>query len=354
MKPLLMRALLGEETERRPLWIMRQAGRCLPEYRELKTRFTFEEMCADPALAAKVTMMPLERFRLDAAITFADLISPASALGVEFRFDPGPIIAKPLTTAAEIRALHVPDRDEIAPEVAAAQRLIKPQLEDHQALLGFAGAPFSLAAYLVEGRGKQGFPRLRAMLAEDEVLFGELMATIAKLSARYLTAQYEAGCDAVQVFDSWGGLLSLRDWTAHVRPHIVDLLTELRTNNVPTIFFANDAPHLAESMSELPSDGLALCWRNDLPGLRAKLGEHTGPNAQTGTKALQGNLDPAILLAGPEKTREAALEFIARMPRRGHIFNLGHGIMPDAPLESIEALIETLRSEATQATGVQA
>jgi uroporphyrinogen decarboxylase len=349
-----MKALLGEETERRPLWIMRQAGRCLPEYRELKTRFTFEEMCADPALAAKVTLMPLERFELDAAITFADLISPASALGVEFRFDPGPIIAKPLTTATEIRALHVPEKGEIAPEVAAAQRLIKPRLQPHQALLGFAGAPFSLAAYLVEGRGKQGFPKLRAMLAEDAVLFGELMATIAKLSARYLTAQHEAGCDAVQVFDSWGGLLSLADWTVHVRPHIVDLLTELRSNEVPTIFFANDAPHLADSMAKLPSDGLALCWRNDLVGLRARLGEHTGPNAQTGTKALQGNLDPAILLAGPEKTAEATRAFIARMPRRGHIFNLGHGIMPDAPLESISALIETLRAEESTTAGAEA
>lgn len=346
MKPLLLRALHGEETERRPLWIMRQAGRCLPEYRKLKETYTFEEMCADPSIACAVTMMPMERFELDAAITFADLISPASALGVEFRFDPGPIIAKPITTAKEIRALRVPSKDEIAPEVAAAQRLIKPKLKPDQALLGFAGAPFSLAAYLVEGRGKAGFPKLRAMLAEDPVVFGELMATIATLSARYLTAQHEAGCDAVQVFDSWGGLLSLRDWTTHVRPHIVNLLQELRGNGVPTIFFANDAPHLAASMAELPSDGLALCWRNDLPGLRASLGEHTGPNAETGTKALQGNLDPAILLAGPEKTRAAAKEFIARMPKRGHIFNLGHGIMPEAPLDSIAALIETLREEA--------
>lgn len=354
MKPLLLRALLGEATESRPLWIMRQAGRCLPEYRKLKETHTFEQMCADPQLACDVTMMPLQRFDLDAAITFADLISPASALGVKFRFDPGPIIAKPITTAAGVRALRVPSKDEIAPEVAAAQRLIKPKLKENQALLGFAGAPFSLAAYLVEGRGKAGFPTLRAMLAEDPVVFGELMATIATLSARYLTAQHDAGCDAVQVFDSWGGLLSLRDWTTHVRPHIVNLLTELRSNGVPTIFFANDAPHLADSMADLPSDGLALCWRNDLPGLRARLGEHTGPNNQTGTKALQGNLDPAILLAGPDKTRVAALEFLARMPKRGHIFNLGHGIMPETPLESIQSLIETLREEASETAGAQA
>lgn len=347
MKPLLLRALMGEETDRRPTWIMRQAGRFLPEYRELKTRYTFEEMCADPELACEVTMMPLKRFDFDAAITFADLITPASALGVKFRFDPGPIIADPIDTPGEIRALTVPSGPEIAPEVAAAQRLIKKQLKPDQALLGFAGAPFSLAAYLVEGRGKQGFPLLRAMLAEDPVVFGELMAKIALLSARYLVEQHKAGCDAVQVFDSWGGLLSLADWRVHVKPHIVDLLTHLRDAGVPTIFFANDAPHLAREMADLPSDGLALCWRNDLVAMRATLGEHTGPNAETGTKALQGNLDPAILLAGPEKTAAAAKAFIDAMPRRGHIFNLGHGIMPGAPLESVAALIETLRAEAS-------
>jgi len=348
MKPLLLRTLLGEETDRRPVWIMRQAGRFLPEYRALKERFTFEELCADPHKAAEVTLMPLRRFNLDAAITFADLISPAAALGIGFRFDPGPIIAKPLTTAAEIRALVVPEAEEIAPEVAAAQRLIKPELKPDQALLGFAGAPFSLAAYLVEGRGKQGFPSLRALLASDPATFGHLMATIARLSARYLTAQHAAGCDAVQVFDSWGGLLSLDDWGVHVRPHIIDLLSELRTKGVPTIFFANDAPQLARSMADLPCDGLALCWRNDLPALRAELGPHTGPNAATGTKALQGNLDPAILLAGPEVTAEATRKFLAEMPRRGHIFNLGHGIVPTTPLESVAALIETVAADASQ------
>lgn len=346
MKPLLLRALHGEETERRPLWIMRQAGRFLPEYLALKERYTFEELCADPALAAEVTMMPLRRFDLDAAITFADLISPAAALGVEFRFDPGPIIAKPIRTAAEIRALRVPSGPEIAPEVAAAQRLIKPQLKPGQALLGFAGAPFSLAAYLVEGRGKQGFPLLRAMLAEDPVVFGELMATIAELSAGYLVEQHRAGCDAVQVFDSWGGLLSAADYNAHVRPHLVDLLTHLREQGVPAIFFANAAPQLVPTLHDLPADGLALCWRNDLPAVRASLGAHTGPNAQTGTLALQGNLDPAILLAGAERTRAAAEAFIAAMPRRGHIFNLGHGIMPTTPHESVAALIEVLHAEA--------
>ena len=344
-KPLLLRALHGEETDRRPAWIMRQAGRFLPEYRALKQRYTFEEMCADPALACEVTLMPMKRFDFDAAITFAYLISPAAGLGVEFRFDPGPIIAKPITTAAEIRALVVPDGPSIAPEVAAAHRLIKPELRPDQALLGFAGAPFSLAAYLVEGRGNHGFPKLRALLAEDPVVFGELMHKIALLSARYLVEQHKAGCDAVQVFDSWGGLLSLADWMEHVQPHIVDLLTHLREAGVPTIFFGNDTPHLAREMAKLPCDGLSLCWRNDLVGMRAELGPHTGPNAVTGTKALQGNLDPAILLAGPEKTAAATRAFIAKMPRRGHLFNFGHGIMPEAPLESVAAMLEVLRAE---------
>ena len=337
MTTLFMKALRCEETPRRPLWIMRQAGRFLPEYRALKEKYTFEQLCADPDLAVEVTMMPLRRFPLDAAITFADLMTPAAAIGVDFRFDPGPIIGKPVRTAADVEALVIPEGEAIAPEVQETQRRLRKELKPEQALLGFGGAPLSLAAYLVQGRGgKDKFPALRAMLISDPKLFSDLLAKLSRLVARYLIAQHRAGCDAVQVFDSWAGILSRADWHAHVRPHLVDLLEEVGRAGVPRILFAHGAPHLIDDYAELPSEALACCWLTDLPALREKVGYG---------KALQGNLDPAALHGGPETTRKAAEAFLARMPRRGHVMNLGHGILPDTPVESVQALLEVVHAE---------
>jgi uroporphyrinogen decarboxylase len=333
---LLLRTLRGEEVERRPLWIMRQAGRFLPEYRALRAENSFEELCADPELAADVTLMPIERFALDAAIVFADLVTPASALGIDFHFDPGPVIDEPLRTRAAIEALSVPADDEIAPTVAATHRIVKERLAGRASLIGFVGAPFSLAAYLVEGRGRSGFPTLRRLLYEDPVAFDALMTTLVDLCAGYGRSQHAGGADVIQVFDSWAGLLDVRTWTAHVRPHLERLLTALGDAGIPRVYFAHDAPHLADAAATLPTEALALCWRADLPALRKR----TRPDI-----VLQGNLDPTILLAGPEATTTAARDFLARMPARRHVMNLGHGILPETPLESVQALIEVLHSE---------
>lgn len=341
MNQRFLRALRGEELDRRPLWIMRQAGRYLPEYRALRAENSFEELCASPELSAEVTMMPMERFPLDAAIVFADLMTPVAALGIDVYFDPGPVVDDPLRSAAAIRALRVPDGAEIAPEVPATLRLVKERLAGRANLIGFAGAPFSIAAYLVQGRGGKDFVHLRALLREDPIAFGELMEKLAVMSARYLVEQHRAGADVVQVFDSWAGLLSLPEWEEHMRTHLEALLVELRAQGVPTIFFANGAPHLAEAHASLPSDGLAVCWRTDLGRLREKLGPHHGAG-----KALQGNLDPACLLAGPEATRRGTEKLLASVPARGHIANLGHGITPEVPIESVQAMIETVHAEA--------
>ena len=339
MSKLLLQALRCEATPRRPLWIMRQAGRFLPEYRALRAKASFEEVCADPEIAAEVTLMPVRRFNLDAAIVFADLLSPVAALGVNFRFDPGPVLARPVASRAALAALAEPAAAEVAPEVYAALRLVKRELDPGTALLGFGGAPLSLAAYLVQGRGATGFPALRALLAADPVLFGDILARMARLVSAYLIEQHRAGADAVQVFDSWAGILSRADWILHVRPHLLALLETLGEAGVPRILFANAAPYLAPDYAALPSEGLALCWRADLPALRTRLGD---------TKALQGNLDPAVLLAGPEATRRGARTLLERMPARGHIVNLGHGITPDAPLESVQALIDVVHEEAAR------
>jgi uroporphyrinogen decarboxylase len=336
MTGLLLRALRGEPTERRPLWIMRQAGRYLPEYRALRARHRFEELAGNAALAAEVTLQPLARFPLDAAIIFADLMSPVGALGLGVKFEPGPVVDRPVRTGRDVAALREPRSDEIAPEVIAALRLVKPRLAPGIALLGFAGAPWSLAAYLVQGRGSPGFPALRAMAAGDPGLIGDLLARLTRLETAYLAAQVAAGADAIQLFDTWAGILSRAQWQRLVRPSLVQLLADTASLGVPRILFVQDAPHLVDCYAELPAEALAVDWREDLAGLRNRI---------PASRVLQGNLDPAILLAGPEATTGAAKDLLRLVPARGHVVNLGHGILPETPLASVQALIETVHAE---------
>jgi uroporphyrinogen decarboxylase len=333
---LLLRALARENTPRRPVWLMRQAGRYLPEYRALRAEHAFQELASSPALAAEVTLQPLARFPLDAAIVFADLMSPVSALGIPFTFSPGPVLERPLRTREAILALRVPSPAEIAPEVAATLRLVRARLPQGAELVGVAGAPWSIAAYLVEGRGGKDFPHLRALLAEDPALLGTLLATLTELVAGYLVEQHRAGAGTVQVFDSWAGLLSEADFAAHVAPHHRRLLEHLAAARVPAVYFAQGAPHLAAAHAALPAVGLATCWRSDLGSLARRFGRE---------RAVQGNLDPAILLAGPEATAAATRALLAAVPRRGHVVNLGHGLLPETPLESVAALVEVVRAE---------
>jgi uroporphyrinogen decarboxylase len=332
----LLRTLRGERNDRRPLWIMRQAGRYLPEYRALRAQHSFEALAGDAALAAEVTLQPIARFPLDAAIIFADLMSPIPALGIPVRFAPGPVIERPVRTAADVDALREPEPGAIAPEVSAALRIVKRELAGRAALLGFAGSPWSLAAYVVQGKGSPGFPALRALAAADPGLLDALLTRLTDLVVRYVRCQAEAGADAVQIFDTWAGILSLEAWTRLVRPHLARLLRETDALGVPRILFVQDAPHLAEAYGALPAEALAVDWREDLALLRRRLGAD---------KALQGNLDPAILLAGPEATVRAARALLAHVPAAGHVVNLGHGIMPETPIDSVHALIETVHAE---------
>ena len=336
MNDRLLRVLRGEAVDRRPLWVMRQAGRYLPEYRALRAKHTFEQLSGNAALAAEVTLQPLARFPLDGAIIFADLMSPVGALGLSVRFDPGPVLAKPVRTAADVDALADPSQAEIAPEVQQALVIVKRELRGHATLLGFAGAPWSLAAYLVQGRGSPGFPALRALAAGDEGLLTALLSRLTDLTVRYVRAQAAAGADAVQVFDTWAGILSAANWTRLVRPHMVRLLDETRALNIPRILFVQDASHLIQHYAALSAEALAVDWREDLVALRQSVGP---------AKALKGNIDPAILLAGPDATRRAASALISRVPARGHVVNLGHGIMPETPLESVHALVDVVHAE---------
>ena len=332
---LLLRAIAGEELPRRPLWIMRQAGRYLPEYQRLRREHTFKELSRSPQLAAEATLLPLQRFALDAAIVFADIMSPLPALGVDFDFDPGPVVANPIRSRAAVDALPDVDAAALGPEVMAALRLVRARLADDVALLGFCGAPWTLAAYLVEGHSVTGFPTLRAFAAKEPAALGALLGKLSEAMAAYVIAQSKAGADAVQIFDSWAGALALADWQRLIRPHLVDLLNAIGRAGVVRILFLQNAPHLADAYAELPAEVLGVDWRLDLAAMQCR---HAG-------RVLQGNLDPAILLAGAEATRTAARELLHRTSARGHIVNLGHGILPQTPVASVEALVQAVHEE---------
>jgi uroporphyrinogen decarboxylase len=314
---------------------MRQAGRYLPEYRALREKHKFEELATNAELAAEVTLQPLARFPLDGAIIFADLMSPISSLGIEVRFDPGPVLAKPVRTKGDVDALRVPPADEIAPEVAEALRIVKYELNGRATLLGFAGAPWTLASYLVQGKGTPGFPALRALAYRDPGLLDALLTKLTDLVIAYLGSQARAGAQAVQIFDTWAGVLSSHDWNRLVRPHLERLLRGTVDLGIPRILFLQDASHLVREYAGLASEALAVDWREDLAAIRLVYP----------AKSVQGNLDPAILLAGPEATTAATRALLARVPRRGHVANLGHGVFPDTPIESVRAFIDAVQQE---------
>lgn len=337
---LLLKTMRREPTPRRPLWIMRQAGRYLPEYRKFRESHGFKALAENPDLAAQVTMMPMHRFPLDAAIVFADIMSPLPAIGVEFDFDPGPVVANPIRDERGIDRLRAAEPEEVAPEVIATLRLVRAELGEEKALLGFCGAPWTLAAYLVEGRGVKDFPTLRRFAAERPELLEKLLGRLSALMAEYLIRQAEAGADAVQVFDSWAGLLSLEDWRRLIKPHLEALLAAVGAAGVPRIVFLQNAPHLVEEYAGLPAEALATDWRCDLGLLQRKYSD----------RAVQGNIDPAVLLAGPDVTGARALALLDRVAPTGHIVNLGHGILPTTPLTSVEALVEAVHCESPSET----
>jgi uroporphyrinogen decarboxylase len=332
---LLLKAIRRERVPRRPLWIMRQAGRYLPEYRAFREQHSFKALAGSPELAAEVTLMPLKRFPLDAAIVFADIMSPIPALGIEFDFDPGPVVANPIRDARGIERLREPDPETIAPEVIEALKLTRAELPPETALLGFCGAPWTLAAYLVEGKGTKDFPTLRAFAAAEPLLLDRLLARLTNLQIHYLRRQADAGADAVQIFDSWAGLLSLASWEKLIRPHLTTLLEAAGRSGIPRILFLQNAPHLLDAYASLPAEVLGIDWRVDLSDVQKRYPQ----------RAVQGNLEPAILTAGAAATRAAARELLAASDPRGHIVNLGHGILPQTPIASVEALVEAVHSE---------
>jgi uroporphyrinogen decarboxylase len=311
---------------------MRQAGRYLPEYRAIKERSSFLEMTRTPELAAEVTLQPLRRFPLDAAIIFSDIMTPLEALGVEIEFKPGPSIAQPLRSREAIDKLTL--QDEIAPFVGDALRLVRAELAPDVALIGFGGAPLTLAAYLVEGGGSKEYEHFRQFLRAQPAAMHALLEKLTELTIRYLQMQVEAGAQAIQLFDSWAGLHDERTYREFGLPYYKRIMDSLADSGASRIFFALGASHLMDAVAEVPCEVVGVDWRTDLGAARALL-----PG-----RALQGNLDPAFLYADSASLASEATRILEAGRGGAHIFNLGHGIWPTTPIDAVAHLVETVHA----------
>lgn len=334
MTDRFLRACRRQPVDRTPIWIMRQAGRYLPEYRELRARVDFLDLCRTPELAAEVTLQPLRRFPLDAAILFSDILLPLDAFGIAMTFSPGPKITEPLRSCAQVEALQARPAAAAVPFVADAIRILRRELDGKTPLIGFCGAPFTLAAYLVQGEGKEGFGAIKRLMYHEPATLELLLEKLARAMIDYLRLQIQAGVQAVQIFDSWAGILCRADYVRFALPAVKQIVEGVRDLGVPIIYFINGAPHLIEAAASAGAGVLGLCWRTSLDQAAARVKPEV---------ALQGNLDPHVLFADAAAIRERATDVLVRVGGRpGHIMNLGHGILPDTPIASVETLIEVV------------
>ncbi len=337
----LLRALRREETAHVPIWLMRQAGRYLPEYNATRARAgSFLGLCADPELATEVTLQPLARYPLDAAILFSDILTvpDAMGLGLAFAEGEGPRFERPLSDEAAIRALEVPDLARLQ-YVFDAVASVKRALDGSVPLLGFAGSPFTLACYMIDGEASGDFGRTRRLLYARPDLLQRVLAINADAVGSYLIEQVRHGADAVMIFDTWGGLLAADAYVRFSLAHIERVLADLRRacGSVPTIVFTKGGGQWLEQIAASGCDGVGIDWTTNIGAARARIGARV---------AVQGNLDPQVLLAGGEAIeREARAVLLAAGPQPGHIFNLGHGVLPQTPPENIATLIAFVHAE---------
>jgi uroporphyrinogen decarboxylase len=329
--PLLVRAARREQVERTPVWFMRQAGRSLPEYRELRKRFDLFEVCRRPELCADVTLQPVAAHGVDAAVMFADIMLPVLGMGVDVELveNVGPVIDRPIETMADVERLNMPEPEEAVPFVVEAVRLVRGALESERAVIGFCGGPFTVAGYLIEGKPTREFVRTKQCMYGAPEVWHALMEKLADTFAAYVRAQVKAGADVIQLFDSWVGALSVADYRefgALYSRRILDAVT------APTIHFGTGTAHLLGDMAEAGGDVIGLDWRVPIERGWELVGFDRG---------VQGNLDPALLL-GPFDRVEAATDAIlaAVGGRPGHIFNLGHGVLPDTDPAALRRLVE--------------
>ena len=323
--------------DRPPVWLMRQAGRYLPEYRRVREGTSFLEMCSDVERAVEVSLQPIDLVGSEAVILFSDIFVPIPAMGVEVDFAPGPTLATPIRTRAQVEALIATDPRESVPYVFEIIRRLRTALAEREVpLLGFAGAPFTLAAYMVEGGGSRLFPVLKAMMYREPEVLRELLARLVDLVVDYLNAQIEAGAQAVQLFDTWAGILGPEEYRDWIVPSHREIAERIDRSSAPLILYVNGGAHVLDDMLDAGSDVISLDWRVDMAEAARRAGSRL---------SVQGNLDPCALAAGPEEIRRRVEEIArAARPARGHILNLGHGCLPETPVEGVRAFTDAARS----------
>jgi len=317
--PLLVRAARREPVERTPVWFMRQAGRSLPEYRELRRKWGLFDIVGQPELCAEVTLQPVRRHDVDAAVMFTDIMFPVLGMGVDVELveNVGPVVRAPIATAADVERLVVPEPEEAVPTILEAVRLVRAELRPDQAVVGFCGGPFTVAGYLVEGKPSREFLEVKALMYREPIVWHALMEKLADTFAAYVAAKVRSGADVIQLFDSWVGALSPADYDEFVAPYSRRILDAV---DVPTIHFGTGAVALLPAMAAAGGDVIGLDWRVELD---------RGWELAGADRGVQGNLDPAVLLAPWERIEAAVDDILHRAAGRpGHVFNLGHGVLP--------------------------
>jgi uroporphyrinogen decarboxylase len=334
-EPLFISACYCKPTSRTPVWIMRQAGRYLPEYRKIRSQVDFLTLTKTPDLAAEVTLQPIRRFDLDAAILFSDIMTPVEGMGVGMEFNPGPIVSDPIRTASQIDALRVPDADENVPFVAETIKIIRQELPSSIPLIGFAGAPFTLFTYLVEGQGSKTFSQARSFLFSEPELSLRILEKLTDVMIGYLRTQAQAGAQALMIFDSWAGLLGVEDYRAFAYPSVCRIIKSLGHLNIPLIYFPNQGASLLGTVKDCGADVVGIDWRTSLSAAREVLGSEV---------AVQGNLDPMALFSS-KKDLGSKIDNVLKQggSSPGHIFNLGHGIDRMTDPDRVAFLVERVR-----------
>ena len=331
-----LKACRREPVDATPVWLMRQAGRYMKEYRDIRAKYDFLTMCKKPEVAAEITLQPIDALNVDAAILFADILLPFEGMGIDLEFakGEGPVIHNPVRSMADVANVRVIEAEEATPYVAEAIKILRRELENRVPLIGFSGAPFTLASYVIEGSGSRDYRHAKAMMYEAPQAWHALMEKLAEIVTRYLKMQIAAGAQAVQMFDSWVGALNPNDYREFVMPYSKLVMDNLADAGVPRIHFANNASTLLELVSEAGGDVVGIDWRINLDEAWRRIGYD---------KAIQGNFDP-IALFGPVESIEARVKDILDRTdgRPGHIFNLGHGIHKETPVEHAKALVDAV------------
>jgi uroporphyrinogen decarboxylase len=337
-----VRACKGMPVDRTPVWFMRQAGRYMPEYRAVRKQHSLIEICKNPQLAAEVTITAAEFLKVDAAIIFADLLLPLEVMGLPFHFSSGegPVIESPVRSGEDIQRLRIDCAGDLG-YVADAVRLVAKHFGNKLPVIGFCGAPFTLASYMIEGGGSRHYINTKSLMYSQPQAWDELLRKLVTVTSAYARAQVEAGADVIQVFDSWVGCLSHEDYRKFVLPRTTELIRSLKASGAPVIYFGTDTSTLLSSMKETGADVIGLDWRIPLDQGWKLLG-HPG--------AVQGNLDPVVLFADWKQVKAGARRILDQAGGRpGHIFNLGHGILPETPVENVRALAEYVQENSAGA-----